>query len=67
MARCGSCGSGKRSSTARLGEPTTGNGKVPRVATSVPVRYMVNGQRFATLTAAQDYARTKPGAIIKRL
>lgn len=66
--KCGSCGSAKRSSTARISEPRiSDSGGVPRVATSIPIRYVVNGKRFATLTAAQDYARTKPGAVIKQL
>lgn len=67
MARCGSCGGGRSAhSTARLGVgPETRSG-VPRVAEIAPIRYIVNGKRFATLTAAQDFARTKPGAVIKQ-
>lgn len=66
MRRCGSCGGGKAAHTARTSEMRVG-GNVPRVAATVATRYVVNGKNFATMTAAQDYARTKPGAIIKQV
>jgi len=37
-----------------------------RVGTS-SVRYSVNGKKFATLTAAQDYAQAHPGSVIRQL
>ena len=43
------------------------DGAAPKVATTSPVRYMVNGRKFSTLTAAQDYARTQPGAVIRQV
>jgi hypothetical protein len=61
---CSSCG--KRSGRF----PTTmqsGDGAAPRVVTTSPVRYTVNGKRFSTLTAAQDYARNMPGAVIRQV
>ena len=64
--KCGSCGSRSQGSTARMGAPRS-DGRVPRVAGAVPVRYSVNGKRFATLTAAQDYALKHPGAVIRQL
>jgi hypothetical protein len=43
------------------------NATAPKVGTTSPVRYVVNGRKFSTLTAAQDYARTQPGAVIRQL
>jgi hypothetical protein len=38
----------------------------PKVAEFAPVRYSVNGKKFSTLTAAQDYARAHPGSVIRQ-
>lgn len=43
-----------------------GNTAPPKIGTMAPIRYTVNGKKFSTLTAAQDYARTQPGAVIRQ-
>jgi hypothetical protein len=62
---CARCGK----TTGRY--PTTmqaaSDGTAPRVATTSPVRYIVDGKKFSTLTAAQDYASSRPGAVIRQL
>jgi hypothetical protein len=40
--------------------------KTIRTPSAPPTRYTVNGRKFATLTAAQDYARTIPGAVVRQ-
>lgn len=59
---CAKCGQSRRTSTARTPDRTA----PPRVGTSAPVRYTVDGKKFATLTAAQDYASKHPGSVIRR-
>jgi len=61
---CAKCGktTGRYPTTMQASDATA-----PRVGTTSPVRYVVNGRKFSTLTAAQDYARTQPGAVIRQL
>lgn len=59
---CHKCGQG-RGSTANTAP--TGVTAAPRIATASPIRYIVKGKKFSTLTAAQDYARSVPGAVIR--
>lgn len=61
---CAKCGqtSGRYPTTMQQSDRTA----PPRVGSTAPVRYTVNGKKFSTLTAAQDYARTQPGAVIRQ-
>lgn len=60
---CGRCGQQQRGSTAL----PNGHTRPPMVATTSPTRYVVNGKKFSTLSAAQDYAQGIPGAVIRQL
>ena len=60
---CAKCGQSGRFPTTM--QPDRSG--VPRVATAMPIRYTVNGKKFSTLTAAQDYASKYPGSVIRQV
>lgn len=62
MMPCSKCGQSRRGTTAALVDRTAPT----RVATAAPVRYTVNGRKFSTLTAAQEYAKAHPGSVIRQ-
>jgi hypothetical protein len=43
-----------------------GMSRPAKIAEFAPIRYTVNGKKFSTLTAAQDYARQHPGSVIQQ-
>ena len=59
---CAKCGRTGRYPTTMQQSQT----KTIRTPSAPPTRYTVNGRKFATLTAAQDYARTIPGAVVRQ-
>ena len=60
---CTKCGQRGRYPTTMQQSKTA----APMVASSSPIRYTVNGKKFSTLTAAQDYASQFPGSVIRQV
>lgn len=60
---CARCGRTSGRYPTTMQQSRTG---VPRTGSTPPIRYTVNGRKFSTLTAAQDYAAKHPGSVIRQ-